>query len=252
MKEGNIAKAKNPSCKAKNICKKQFLINSKEVNMTRKFIILLISSLLIVSAAVFLTGCGADSSDNSGPVDTYTQAEIDNDVAWVIMNGMIDMYNQNFAGNPVGAKNNIAITCPSGGNAIANGTVSNPSGITNVNFTYDMTSCIFSRTSGSTSGTLTLNGQMNNNGAFDMATDFFSDSFKTLISQTVTMQGTVTRSGLSASIDQTCEVAINRSSSSISGTLCARSFGWDTSSSVAGIISQPDSDDLPYAEAPSD
>ena len=91
------------------------------------------------------------------------------DVAWGVMTGLVDIYNQDVAGTPTGPVDKVA-NGPFGGTVHITGTTSfdQGNGIETVHLQYDMSNCRISSTSSSSNLNvdLTLNGVISEDGTW--------------------------------------------------------------------------------------
>lgn len=195
---------------------------------------------LLLIASSLVAGCGGGASSPTCAVGTHLQANscvadppsnisqalADDDTVWALLNGVVEMYNQNLAGKPSGAQN-ITGPCPVGGTVQITGTTSVDSAhnLTSVSLRYAMTNCKISEVSTSPAVTvaLTLNGTLTETGSWNMPT-FKSANYQTT---GLAINGTDRRTGYAeATIAETCDVAfshnISSSGNTYSGTVCGR------------------------------
>jgi len=124
------------------------------------------------------------------------------------------LYNQNFAGQPVGAKD-ITVNCSASGSTHITGTTAadNGTGINTLHLDFDMAAC---RRVGSNYD-LTMTGLVANDGTFS------SDSTSmTYAGSAIVLLGEV--GGGVEDLDETCDFAISRTTTSVTGTFCTRTF----------------------------
>lgn len=99
----------------------------------------------------------------------YSDESFYADVAWGIMTGLVDIYNQNIAGTPTGSVDIVA-GGPFGGTVHITGTTTydQGNGIETVHLQYDMSNCRISSTSSSSdlNVDLTLNGVISEDGSW--------------------------------------------------------------------------------------
>jgi hypothetical protein len=159
-----------------------------------------------------------------GPA-TPSQAQIDRHAGWGIIDGVVDIYNQNLAGRPSGSQN-ITATCPSGGSVRITGSTSvdTRTSITSVNLSYAMTDCqVIETLGGGTVVSLKFNGTVTEVGSWNIPSYKNSGYHAT----SLIMSGTDTSTGFTdASLTQTCDVNLTHSisgqSNTEAGTICGR------------------------------
>ncbi len=163
------------------------------------------------SAALLVFAAGCSSEEETG----CDQECKDTDVAYAIVATLVDVFNANLAGQPVGSQNETA-NCPAGGSVVITGSTgySEQTEITTLDLTYSMTGCHY--VSGGYD--LTFDGSLTEEGSF-------SEGNMSLVyaSTSVTYAGT---GGSAGALNDTCSFTFTRSYSEISGTLCGRSFSY--------------------------
>ena len=146
------------------------------------------------------------------------------DVAWGIMTGLVDIYNQNIAGTPTGPVD-ITANGPFGGTVHITGTTSydQGNGIETVHLRYDMIGCRISSTSSSSdlNVDLTLNGIVSEDGTWSAT--YTSLSYR---SDALDVNGVSTRGTKDRSVNNTTTFKANRTSSGISAELFGFKVSW--------------------------
>ena len=146
------------------------------------------------------------------------------DVAWGLMTGLSDIYNQNLAGTPSGAVD-ITANGPFGGTVhiTGNTSYSESNGIQTVHLLYDMSGCRISSTYSSSdlNVDLTLNGVISEDGSWSptyVSVAYASDSLH--------VNGTSTRGTKDRTVNETTTFVANRTSSGISAELFGFNVSW--------------------------
>ena len=153
----------------------------------------------------------------------YSDESFYEDVAWGVMTGLSDIFNQNLAGTPTGT---VDITAPGpfGGTVHITGTTSFDSGhgIETVHLAYDMVACQVSSTSSASdlNVNLTLTGAITEDGSWSSAGTSLSYNCPTL-----SMNGTSKRGDKSRDVSGSTSFKANQTSSGTSAEL----FGFDVS-----------------------
>ncbi len=146
------------------------------------------------------------------------------DVAWGIMTGLVDIYNQNIAGTPTGPVD-ITANGPFGGTVHITGTTSYDSGngIETVHLQYDMTDCRISSTSSSSdlNVDLTLNGVISEDGSWSAT--YTSLSYG---SDALDVDGVSTRGTKDRAVNDMTPFKANRTSSGTSAELFGFKVSW--------------------------
>jgi hypothetical protein len=146
------------------------------------------------------------------------------DVAWGMMTGLVDIYNQNIAGTPTGPVD-ITASGPFGGTVHITGTTSYDSGngIETVHLQYDMIGCRISSTSSSSdlNVDLTLSGVISEDGTW--SSTYTSISYR---SDALDVDGVSTRGTRDRSVNNTTTFKANRTSSGISAELFGFKVSW--------------------------
>jgi hypothetical protein len=170
--------------------------------------------LPLLFGTVLAGGCVVDTTGSSSSTSSTCDQEcIDSYTGFGVHEIVRFLYNQNFAGQPVGTQDTTA-ACALGGQAVITGTTGYDSvnAITSVDLTYAMQSC---ENSDGSSFDLTLTGSVVENGTFSDSTTAL-----TFISSSLVIVGDAN----AETVSETCDVNVVRSGSSISGTICGRSF----------------------------
>jgi hypothetical protein len=146
------------------------------------------------------------------------------DVAWGIMTGLVDIYNQNIAGTPTGPVDMVA-NGPFGGTVHITGTTSHDqvNGIQTVHLQYAMSDCRVSSTSSPSdlNVDLTLNGVIEEDGTW--SSTYTSLSYR---SDALDVNGVSTRGSKDRSVDNSTTFKANRTSSGISAELFGFKVSW--------------------------
>lgn len=167
---------------------------------------------LALSLFCVLACGGCTQSEESPGTVACDQACVDQNVSYTLINVIVDLYNQNLAGRPVGVQD-LSGLCALGGTAHITGTtgVDSGNGITTVNLSYALSGC-----HAQAGGDLVFEGTVSEVGSFD-GQDYVSEN---LSSGSLAMSGTVQ----GTAIDETCEVHVNRNANAVSGNICGRTF----------------------------
>jgi hypothetical protein len=156
--------------------------------------------------------------------DKYDDELFYKDVAWGIMTGLVDIYNQNIAGTPTGPVD-ITAAGPFGGTVHITGTTSFDSnnGIETVHLQYDMIGCRVSSTSSASdlNVDLTLNGVISEDGTW--SSTYTSLSYR---SDALGVNGVSTRGTRDRTVNSTTTFKANRTSSGISAELFGFKVSW--------------------------
>jgi hypothetical protein len=154
----------------------------------------------------------------------YADESFYKDVAWGIMTGLADIYNQNIAGTPSGAID-VTANGPFGGTVHITGTTSysESNGIQTVHLLYDMSNCRVSSTSSSSdlNVDLTLNGVLSEDGSWSAS--YVSVSYS---SDALAVDGVSTRGTKERDVNDTTTFHANRTSSGISAELFGFTVSW--------------------------
>ncbi|MCX6842287.1 MAG: hypothetical protein NTX53_08420 [candidate division WOR-3 bacterium] len=154
----------------------------------------------------------------------YSDESFYKDVAWGIMTGLSDIYNQNIAGTPSGAID-ITASGPFGGTVHITGTTSydQGNGIQTVHLKYDMSQCRVSSTSSPSdlNVDLTLNGVISEDGSW--SSTYVSVSYG---SDALSVSGVSQRGAKERDINNTTAFKANRTSSGISAELFGFKISW--------------------------
>jgi hypothetical protein len=154
----------------------------------------------------------------------YADDSFYEDVAWGVMTGLVDIYNQNIAGTPTGSVD-ITASGPFGGTVHITGTTSYDSGngIETVHLLYDMSNCQISSTSSSSNLNvdLTLNGTISEDGTW--SSSYVSLSYD---SPALQMDGSSQRGSKQREVNNTTSFKANRTSSGTSAELFGFKVSW--------------------------
>ncbi len=154
----------------------------------------------------------------------YNDGSFYEDVAWGIMTGLVDIYNQNIAGTPAGPVDIVA-NGPFGGTVHITGTTAyDPAnGIETVHLRYDMTACRVSSTSSPSNlyVDLTLTGTVNEDGTW-------SESYTSLSynSAALSVDGFSERGDRRRNVRGTTSFKANRTESGTSAELFGFTVSW--------------------------
>ncbi|MBM3330642.1 hypothetical protein FJY68_02170 [candidate division WOR-3 bacterium] len=154
----------------------------------------------------------------------YSDESFYEDIAWGIMTGLVDIYNQNIAGTPAGPVDIVA-NGPFGGTVHITGTTSYDSGngIETVHLEYDLTNCRVSSTSSSSSLNvdLTLNGIVSEDGTW--SSSYVSLSYS---SANLGVAGSSERGTKMRDVSGATPFKANRTSSGTSAELFGLKVSW--------------------------
>jgi len=174
--------------------------------------------LLIIISQILFSGCEDKSSTTSPPpAPECNQSCQDEHVAYGLIDVFWFLWNQNIAGQTVGQKD-LTVSGPQGGTVHITGTtaVAN-NGINTLHLVFDFTNCKGLKEKYN----LTFNGIVNADGTFD-------DTY-TAISYTSSQldyTGTVGTDDWVTNVHGSCNVTINETKTSVSGTFCGRTFSY--------------------------
>jgi hypothetical protein len=193
----------------------------------------------LLAAALFaMLSCGNPSSSTSLPVTTSTTTTTttatcnqncqDNNTSSAAISLVTFLYNQNFAGSPVGSKN-TTVTCPQGGAVQITGTtaISTSTNINTLHLTYSMTSCGYQ----TANYNLTFTGTIKEDGTFEsLPGTFIAMTYASPTGGTLNYSGTVS-SAAPTQVSGNCAASLSRNqagsaSETINGTLCGRSVSF--------------------------
>ena len=155
---------------------------------------------------------------------SYSNESFYEDVAWGVMTGLVDIYNQNVAGTQTGPVD-LTAAGPFGGTVHITGTTSfdQGNGIETVHLQYDMQNCRISSTS-STSDLnvdLTLNGIISEDGTW--SSSYVSLSYN---SPSLRMDGSSQRGTKQRDVNGATAFKANRTSSGTSAELFGYTVSW--------------------------
>ena len=178
-------------------------------------------SLVVLVAMAFLV-----LPNMSCTKPSYNDESFYGDVAWGIMTGLADIYNQNFVGRPAGAVDTTA-EGPFGGTVHITGTTSydQGTGIETVHLQYDMSNCGISSTSSSSdlNVDLTLNGMISEDGSWSGTSSYVSLSYR---SDALNVNGTSKRGDRQRDVNDATTFRANRTSSGTSAELFGFNVSW--------------------------
>jgi hypothetical protein len=154
----------------------------------------------------------------------YSDESFYGDVAWGIMTGLVDIYNQNIAGTPTGPVDIVA-NGPFGGTVHITGTTSYDSGngIETVHLQYDMLNCRISSTSSSSdlNVDLNLNGVISEDGTW--SSSYVSLSYN---SPAIAVDGSSQKGSRQRDVNDMTAFKANRTSSGTSAELFGFKVSW--------------------------
>ena len=158
------------------------------------------------------------------PQSRYSDESFYEDVAWGIMTGLVDIFNQNLAGMPTGTIDMTAAG-PFGGTVHITGTTSydQGNGIETVHLKYDMSNCQISSTSSSSdlNVNLTLNGVISEDGSW--SSTYVSLSYN---SDALSVNGSSKRDDDVRDVNDMTTFKANRTSSGTSAELFGFNVSW--------------------------
>jgi len=156
--------------------------------------------------------------------DRYSDESFYEDVAWGIMTGLGDIYNQNIAGTPTGPVD-ITAAGPFGGTVHITGTTSfdQGNGIQTVHLQYDMLDCRISSTSSSSNLNvdLKLNGVISEDGTW--SSSYVSLSYN---STALALDGSSQKGSRQRDVNDVTTFKANRTSSGTSAELFGFKVSW--------------------------
>lgn len=155
---------------------------------------------------------------------SYNDQSFYEDVAWGIMTGLVDIYNQNIAGTPTGTVDKVA-NGPFGGTVHITGSTSFDSGngIETVHLQYDMSNCRISSTSSSSNLNvdLILKGVISEDGTW--STTYTSLSYN---SPSLSVDGSSQRGSKQRDVNDMTTFKANRTNSGTSAELFGFKVSW--------------------------
>jgi hypothetical protein len=168
--------------------------------------------ILILSSVIYMS-CKEDTA--TSPSSSCDQNCKDENTAYGVTHVFYFIWNQNIAGQPSGAKD-FTVNGPQGGSIHVTGSTAFSNEINTCHLVFDMTSCKGMDEYYS----LTFTGVVSIDGTF-------SSTYKALgfTSSSLKFQGTVGKD-INAPVNETCEIAINETTSHLSGTICGREFSY--------------------------
>lgn len=181
--------------------------------MKKSFIFWTLSFIL---SFVFLN-CDKEETSTEPPAPTCDQACQDEHVAYGLVDIFWFVWNQNIAGQPVGGKD-FTVAGPQGGTVHVTGTTDvATNGINTLHLTFEMINCKGIKEKYN----LTFNGGFTADGTF-------SDTHRaiTYSSQQLGYNGTVGTDNWVTNVNGFCEMMINQTFTSVSGTICGRTFSY--------------------------
>jgi hypothetical protein len=136
-----------------------------------------------------------------------------------------DAYNRTLQSKPVGPQNATA-NCPLGGSVAVSGTATSNAdqGTTDVNLTYVFTACAYSQTDSDPTQTYSITTTGTATEVGTLSAQPSSTTALTIISQSMTLTGTVYAPPLSYQAND-CAIALGQNGNELGGTLCSRAVG---------------------------
>ena len=167
---------------------------------------------------VLSISCNKESSTETPEEPLCGQECQDEHVAY----GMVDIFwfiwNQNIAGQPVGPKD-FTVPGPQGGtiHVTGNTEVSTSTGINTLHLVLDLSNCKGLKERYN----LTFNGSVTADGTFSI-----SHKAITYASSMLIYTGTVGKDNYVTQVSSSCNATINETQTSVSGTMCGRTFSY--------------------------
>lgn len=172
---------------------------------------------LSVILAFTLITCTEEETPTETPAPVCDQACQDEHIAYGFVDVFWFIWNQNIAGQPEGAKD-FTVAGPQGGTVHITGTteVAN-NGINTMHLLMQFTNCKGIKETYN----LTFSGSVTADGTF-------SDTYRavTYASQELGYNGTVGKDDWVTNVNGFCKVTINQTFTSVSGTICGRTFSY--------------------------
>jgi uncharacterized lipoprotein NlpE involved in copper resistance len=184
------------------------------IKMKKAFFFWFIS--LIISFTLF--NCSKQETSTDPPAPICDQACQDEHVAYGLIDIFWFVWNQNISGQPAGAKD-FTVAGPQGGTIHVTGTteVSASTGINTLHLVLVMSDCKGLKEKYN----LTINGTVTADGTFST-----THKAITYASQQLGYTGTVGKDDWVTNVTGTCNVTVNETFSSVSGTFCNRTFSY--------------------------
>ena len=164
-----------------------------------------------------LINCSEEKSTTDSPARTCDQACQDEHVAYGLVDIFWFIWNQNIAGQPVGTKD-FTVPGPQGGTVHVTGTteVAN-NDINTLHLSFELNNCKGIKEKYD----LTFNGTYTADGTFST-----THRAITYASQQLGFNGTVGTDDWVTNVNGFCEATINQTFTSVSGTICDRTFSY--------------------------
>ena len=178
------------------------------------------AALLVLSfiLSFLFSYCNKDESTTEPPAPVCDQACQDEHTAYGIVDVFWFVWNQNIAGQPVGAKD-FTVNGPQGGSIHITGNtdVSTSTGINTLHLVFEFSNCKGIKEKYN----LIFNGTMSADGTFST-----SHYALTYASSQMNYNGTVGTDNWVTPVDGSCPFTINQTLSTVTGTICGRTFSY--------------------------
>jgi hypothetical protein len=163
--------------------------------------------------------CNKEEDNSTQPAaPVCDQTCQDENVAYGFVDVFWFLWNQNIAGQPAGAKD-LTVNGPQGGNVhiTGNTAVSSSTGINTLHLVFEFSNCKGIKDKYN----LIFNGTMSADGTF--STTHYA---LTYASNQLNYNGTVGKDDWVTQVDGSCTVTINQTLSTVTGTICGRTFSY--------------------------
>jgi hypothetical protein len=180
----------------------------------KKNLLFFLASILL---GFFILSCSEEESISEPPAPACDQACQDEHIAYGLVDVFWFIWNQNIAGQPVGGKD-FTVAGPQGGTVHVTGTTDvATNGINTLHLTFEMSNCKGIKEKYN----LTFNGEFTADGTF-------SDMHRAITynSQQLGFNGSVGTDDWVTDVNGFCEMIINQTFTSVSGTICGRTFSY--------------------------
>jgi hypothetical protein len=180
----------------------------------KKNLFFLLASFLF---SFFILSCSEEENTTGPPAPACDQACQDEHVAYGLIDIFWFIWNQNIAGQPAGNKD-FTVPGPQGGTVHVTGTTEvATNGINTLHLTFEMNNCKGIKEKYN----LAFNGEFTADGTFSV-----THRAITYNSQQLGFNGSVGKDNWVTNVNGFCEMIINQTFTSVSGTICGRTFSY--------------------------
>jgi len=174
--------------------------------------------LLSLILGFTLINCSEEESTTEPTAPACDQGCKDEYTAYGLVNVFWFIWNQNIAGQPVGAKD-FTVAGPQGGTVHVTGTTDHSisTGVNTLHLVFQFSNC----EGMNDKYNLIFNGTMTADGTFSLIHEAITYS-----SAMLSYSGTVGKDDWVTEVDDNCSININDTMTSVSGTICGRDFSY--------------------------